>query len=592
MMHQAYLLFIIILVTLALFIWGRWRYDVVALFALIVCAFTGVVPFSQAFAGFSNPAVVTVVCVMVLTQSITQSGVVDYVVKRFTPATSSIVLHIGVLSVMAMVLSAFMNNIGALALMMPIAIRTAIQSNRSPSLVLMPLAFASALGGLITSIGTPPNILIANYRDQITGHAFSMFDFAPVGLVVAVVGVAFISIVGWKLLPQHRKTPSMSDDLFQIGDYVTEVKISKESPLIDQTIADLEGIVEGELLVVGLIRDKHKRLAFRGNFVLREGDIIILQAAHDDLDKALHVGKLELVAGEKMSSDILRSEEIGLLEAAVPFGSRVEGRSARSMRLRSRYHTNLIALAREGKPFKERLHHVRFKPGDVVLLQGDASSLREMAVGLGLLPLAGRGVEVGVKRKAYLPILIFATAILLTAFQIVPVAISFLAAILVMVIFNVIPLRRLYEGIDWSVIVLLGAMIPIGNALQSTGGTTLIANNILVLAGHVSPLVVMALVMIVTMTISDVMNNAATAVIMAPIAVSIANAMHVSIDPFLMAVAVGASCSFLTPIGHQNNTVVLGPGGYKFFDFFRLGLPLEIIVLVVSIPLIAHFWVF
>jgi len=591
-MHQAYLLFVIIIITLALFIWGRWRYDVVALFALIVCAFTGVVPFSQAFAGFSNPAVVTVVCVMVLTQTITRSGVVDYVVKRLTPATSNIVLHIGALSVMAMVLSAFMNNIGALALMMPIAIRTAMQSKRSPSLVLMPLAFASALGGLITSIGTPPNILIANYRDQITGHAFSMFDFAPVGLVVAVLGVAFIATVGWKLLPQQRKAPSMSDDLFQIGDYITEVKITDESPVVGQTVAELEHMVEGELVIVGMIREKRKQLTFRRNLVLHAGDILILQASHEDLDRVLHKGKLELVAGEKMTSDILRSEEIGLLEAVVPFGSKVEGRSAQSMRLRSRYHTNLLAIAREGKPFKERLNHVMIKPGDVVLLQGEASSLREMAVSLGLLPLAGRGVEVGVKRKAYLPILIFGIAILLTALQIVPVAISFLAAILGMVILNVIPLRRLYEGIDWSVVVLLGAMIPIGNALQSTGGTTLIANNILSLAGHVSPMVVMALVMIVTMTVSDVMNNVATAVIMAPIAVSIANAMHVSIDPFLMAVAVGASCSFLTPIGHQNNTVVLGPGGYKFFDYFRLGLPLEIIVLVVSIPLIAHVWAF
>lgn len=590
MINESYTLFAILLVTMGLFIWGRWRYDMVAFLALMVSTLLGIVPFHDTFTGFSNTAVVTVACVMVMTQAVTRSGIIDYAVKRLTPVTTNAILHLSSLTFITAVLSAFMNNIGALALMMPVAIKTALQANRSPSLVLMPLAFGSALGGLCTAIGTPPNILISTYRQQITGHPFTMFDFTPVGTTVAVVAIIFIVLFGWRLIPHSRKKVSSFEDKFHIEDYLAEVKIPEKSPAVGKTTRELERVSEADFLIVGLVRDKRKRLAVQSSETLQAGDILIVEASHDELNKFIQSCKLELVGGEHVSSDILRSEEVAMVEAVVPVGSRVEHRSWAQMRPRARFHMNLLAIARKGKPFKERLTHVRLQAGDVLLVQGESENIRENVVMLGLLPLIERGVEIRKRTSALIPVIIFAGAVILAGFRVLPIQVAFAVAVALLVALNAIPIRKVYESIDWSIIVLLGAMIPIGNALQTTGATDLITNATLSVAGNLSPVFVLGLLLVVTMTLSDIINNTATAVIMAPISVSIAHAMHASPDPFLITVAIGASCSFLTPIGHQNNTLVMGPGGYKFGDYIRLGLPVEIIVIAVALPMIMWVW--
>jgi len=588
-MPSPYILLIILGIMLALFIWGRWRYDIVAFFALLLSVTIGVVPVPEAFSGFSNAAVITVACVMVISDAVTQSGIVDRIIKQITPATQHIILHILVLSLITAFLSAFMNNIGALALMMPVAIRTAINSKRSPSLVLMPLAFASILGGLTTVIGTPPNILISSFRQESLGQSFAMFDFAPVGVVVALCGIAYIALMGWRLIPSKRKSPAQAADKFNIKDYITEIRVPESAPVVDKTVRELENLVEGDFTIIGIVRNKRKKLIVSSSERLLENDVLIVEATHKDLQKLLQAGKLELVGEKEISSEELRSDDIRLAEAVVPPNSRLEGRSSASMRLRNRYSINMLALSRQGRPFKERLNEVKFHGGDVVLMQGDADTMQETIVKLGFLPLIERGVHVE-KRGAYWPVGIFALAIFFVAIGLLHVQIAFAIAVLALVLLNITPIRRVYESIDWSIIILLGAIIPIGSALQATGGTHLIASLFIHLAGELAPIFILGLLLLITMTLSDVMNNAATAVVMAPIAVSIANAMHVSIDPFLMTVAVGASCSFLTPIGHQNNTLVMGPGGYKFFDYFRVGLPLEILVLLVGLPMILYIW--
>lgn len=588
-MLQVYLLAGILLSTIGLLIWGYWRYDIIALLALMTAVLTGVVPFDRAFTGFANPAVITVLCVMVITAAITQSGILEHVIKRITPVTQSQLWHVAILTLFTAMLSAFMNNVGALALMMPVAIQTSIAAKRSPSLVLMPLAFGSVLGGLLTAIGTPPNLLISDYRLQVLGKPFSMFAFTPVGIVAACAGLGFIILFSWRLLPE-RKAPTNADDMFQMQDYITEVKIPPDSPVAGKTLQELEHFVAGDFLIVGLVRGRQKRFAVKADELLQEKDILIVEAGHEELEKLISKGKLTLVTGETITSDILRSDKIALLEAVVPQASRVEGRSSQSMRLRSRHQLNLIAIAREGKPFKNRLNKVLLRAGDVVLLQGAEDTVREDALALGFLPLAERGVQVGLPRKAYMPTVIFAMAILLAALHILPVQISFMVAVLALVLLNIIPARKLYDHIDWPIIVLLGALIPIGGALQSTGATILIGEFIQSLAQYLSPVLLLALLFLITMTLSDVMNNAATAVVMAPIGVTMAQTLHTHIDPFLMTVAVAASCSFLTPISHQNNTLVMGPGGYKFFDYFRLGLPLELFVMIIAVPTIIWVW--
>lgn len=587
-MLQIYILLAILCMTLFLFLWSGWRYDIIALFALMVAVLSGIVPFNQAFTGLANPAVITVACVMVMTSAITQSGILDHIIKRLTPITTHQIWHLATLTIITAIFSAFINNVGALALMMPVAIETSIKSKRSPSLVLMPIAFGSVLGGLVTAIGTPPNLLISAYREQLTGHAFSMFDFAPVGSVTAVIGILFIILLGWRLLPS-RKVPENSEDLFQIQDYITEVVVSENSLVANKPLKDLENLIEGDFLVVGLIRKKRKRLVIPSDEILQVNDILIIEANHNDLEKLIHAGKLELVTGDLILSDVLQSDKIGLMEAVIPQGSRVEGRSSQKIRLKSRHNMNLVAIAREGNPFRKRLNHVNFRAGDVVLLQGSTLSLQEKVVSLGMLPLVERGVQVGLPRKAFLPTFIFLIAIVIASFQIVPVQIAFALAVGCLVIFNIIPARKLYDTIDWPIILLLAAMIPIGESLQTTGTTELIAHAVTFISDGSAPLI-LALIFVITMTLSDLINNAATAVIMAPIAATIAQNMGMSIDPFLMTVAISASCSFLTPISHQNNTLVMGPGGYKFFDYFRMGLPLEILILVTTLPMILWIW--
>jgi di/tricarboxylate transporter len=586
----SYSVFLVLFVTLVLFIWGYWRYDIVALMALMSLVILKAIPYSLAFSGFSNPAVITVACVMVLTHTITRSGILDSMVNHLSRLTKTPILHVGILCLIAAVLSAFMNNVGALALMMPVAIKTALQYKRSPAMVLMPLSFASVLGGLCTSIGTPPNLLISAYRGQVTGQVFQMFDFAPVGLVVASIAILFIALLGWRLLPYDRKVPSQSLDNFQIQDYISEVRITSTSTYIDKPLQELERSIQGDFAILGLIRGKVKRLAISPSEILQDGDILIVEASHEDLEKVVDGGKFVIASNDAISSELLRSKNITLVEAVVPPGSRVEGRSWQRTRIRSRYRINLLAIARQGRAFQKRLNHVNLRAGDVVLCQGDSETIYDSLLTLGFVPLFERHVQVGLPKFVLLPLLIFALSIVVAALGIFPIQIAFSLAVGCLVLLNIIPARTLYKNIDWSIITLLGAMIPVGNALQATGGTELIANLFLSLTGNFPAYVIFGLLLLITMTLSDIMNNAATAVVMAPIAVSIANAMHVNVDPFLMTVAVGASCSFLTPISHQNNTLVMGPGGYKFYDFLRLGLPIEGIVLLIGLPMILWIW--
>lgn len=589
-MLDAYLLFLILALTLAMFIWGYYRYDTVALMSLLALVILGVIPPGQAFSGFSNPAVITVAAVMAITSAITQTGLVEILLGYLMPLFRLPILHIGIICLIAAFLSAFMNNVGALALMMPLAIQSAINAKISPSKVLMPLSFASVLGGMTTKIGTPPNLLVSSFKLQATGSSFAMFDFIPVGISVCMVGLIYITLFGWRYIPERRKPEKSSEDLYQIQDYISEIKIPTGSPVVGMTREKLENLIEGDFSILGMIRKRKKHLVISPDEKLIEGDVLIIEASHEDLNSLLLKGKLELVHGDIISPESLRGEEISTMEAVVTPGSRMDGRSWQRSRIRSNYRINLLAIARSGKSFKNRLNHVNLNIGDVVLVQGHTENLQENIVNLGLVPLAERPINVGFKRRTLLPLLIFLAGIIAASTQLIAISVCFVAVVVAMVVFNIMPMRRVYQSIDWSIVVMLGALIPLGDALKSTGAAELIGQGLLSLAGTDHPAVILALLLFLTMTLSDVMNNAATAVVMSPIAVNLANTMHMNIDAFLMAVAIGASCSFLTPISHQNNTLIMGPGRYKFFDYLVLGIPVEIIVLCTAIPTLIYFW--
>jgi di/tricarboxylate transporter len=583
------------------FVWERWRYDLIALAGLLISTLLGFIPADEAFLGFGHPAVVTVAAVLIISRGLSNTGAVEFFTRYIKGATSSPTLHVVALSSVGGVLSTVMNNVGALALLMPVAIQSSFDAKRSPAVVLMPLAFGTILGGMATLIGTPPNIIIANYRAEITGHPFGMFDFSPVGGVVAVAGIIFVALVGWHLIPLARRSKNAPQDLFHIQEYLTEVKVPLNSKAIGKSLSELEAATEdSDALIIGLIRGEQSIRGAAWREQIQVGDVLVLEAGPQGINKFVSTLGLELT-GTQPKEDLKESEpqkstgtsdEI-LMEAVVPPDrSWLVGRLAGTLKLRSRFGVSLLGVSRQGTPYRGRLKEFRFKAGDVLLLQGDKEQVLDVIGSLGCLPLAERGIQLGKSGQAWLAIGLFGLALIGALTGLVSLPIALMGAALVMVLLTIVSPRDVYHTIDWPVVVLLGAMIPLGRALEQSGATTVLAQFLVDGMAGYSPIVLLGLIMVLTMLLSDIMNNAATAVVMAPFSVAVAQSLQVHSDPFLMSVAIGASCAFLTPIGHQNNLLVMGPGGYRFGDYWRMGLPLEILILAVSLPLLVIFWPF
>lgn len=594
-MGDVWIVFAVLAGALVLFVGGWWRYDIVAMLALLALTIIGVVPAADAFSGFGHPAVITVAAVLVLSRGLINSGVVNPLARTLSSIGDRPFLQVAALTGIVTLCSAFMNNVGALALFMPVAIAMARKSGRSPSMLLMPLAFGSLLGGMITLIGTPPNIIIATFRREATegGDAFRMFDFAPVGIAVALAGVAFIALIGWRLVPR-RQAQASPEELFDISEYLVEVRVPDKSKLIGKSIADLGKMTDGEAIVIGLYRQIRRIAAPSIYERLAAGDVLTIEIDPDSLQALLEQSGFELAGKGKpdeKSGRTVSSDEIKIAEAVISPSSVMLNASAESMRLRSRHGMNLLAVARQGKRLKGPLRRIRFQAGDIVLVQAEASSLHETLSTLGCLPLADRELQLGRPRRIIPALGIFLAALVISAIGWLPVQIAFAAAAaLLMVATKLVSLEGAYRAIDWPVIVLLAAMIPVGAAMETTGGAAMAANSLLRFSEHLSPTMMLIILLLGTMFLSDLINNAAAAVLMAPIAISLAKGLGASADPFLMAVAIGASCAFLTPIGHQSNTIVMGPGGYRFGDYWRLGLPLEIVIAIVSVPMILWVW--
>jgi di/tricarboxylate transporter len=587
---EQWLVSAILLATLVLFVWGKYRHDVVAAIALGLCVLAGLVSAEDAFAGFGHPAVVTVAAVLVISDALRRSGVVDLIVQKILPYTEHPLSHILIMTSVVTVASAFMNNVGALALMLPVALATCSKHQRSPALILMPLAFGSILGGMTTAIGTPPNIIIAMMRAEVSGESFNMFDFSPVGVAIATIGVLFITLLGWRLIPAARLKRSSPEQLFAIDDYLTEVIVTADSGLVGRPVEDIDGLDDSSIEVVGVAHRHGKTLSMRTGQLLNAGDILILQADPSEIQPLLDKNDLELITSADKTFAELTQGDLTLVEGVIKKGSVLEGRDVPFLRRRSGSSLALVGLAREGQQIRRRLRREQFQAGDILLLQGPADDVDEQLSELGMIPLAERNLSLGQPKKIAVALTIFSVAIALGVAKVLPLAIVFFLAVVVYLLLKILPVRNLYDAIDWPVIILLSAMIPVGSALQSTGLTQLLAAQVLSLTDGISVYLVIGLVLVVTMFLSDIINNAATAVIMAPLAYGIAMGLGVSPDPFFMAVAVGASCAFLTPIGHQSNTLVLGPGGYAFGDYWRMGLPLEILIVLLAVPLILLVW--
>jgi di/tricarboxylate transporter len=596
-MSQDQLLILAILgTTIGIFLWGRWRHDVVALACLLACVFTGLVPGADAFVGFGHPAVITVGCVLVLSWGLQSTGAVDVLAQKVLPASSGPMVTIAALTGLGAVLSAFMNNVGAMALLMPLALQIAKRLNLPPGKILMPLSFGTILGGMTTLIGTPPNLIVASFREQTGTASFSMFDFSPVGLAIASAGIIFVTLLGWRIVPAREQK---GIEGFDSGTYLTEARVTETSKAAGQTISKVEGVLEQvDAQIIAMVRNDFRVSAPNSRRLLRPGDILVIEAEPESLVSTLSSLGLVLEeetttskeneASEEQQKD--QSGETVLRELVIMTNSMLIGRTARAVKLRTRFNINLLAISRHGNRTIKRIRNTALKAGDVLLLQGSPGSLAGFASELNCLPLATRSLRIPNTNKALTAVVVMSLAIASAAFGLTSAAVAFAAGVLLYVLLGIIPLRRVYEAIDWPVIVLLAALIPVAIAMETTGTADLLARSLLDNIAQGRPVIALLLILVITMTLSDFMNNAATAAVMCPIAISTAGQLGSNVDTFLMAVAIGASCAFLTPIGHQNNTLILGPGGFKFSDYWKLGLPMEIIVVAVGLPVLLIVW--
>lgn len=641
--------------TVILFLWGRWRHDMVAMASLLICVVLGLVPTDAAFVGFGHPAVITVACILILSSALQQSGAVATLTRTVLPQSTGPFVTLAALSLLAALLSAFMNNVGALALLMPVALQIANKQGLPPGKILMPLAFGSILGGMTTLIGTPPNLIVSGFRAEATGSGFSMFDYSPVGLAIAASGLAFVILLGRFLVPTRERAGAEG---FETGSYLTEARITEGSKSVGMLLRDLNNELEkSDAQVIGLIRHERRIPAPSPYRELHQNDILLIEAEPESLASALSALDLTLEAewrsaeaerkareaqkeaqkeaenearknaetetakaqkaataetairpGKSGNGDdkegneddgnaparsrekALQSDEVSLIEVVVLPNAAFIGRSAADIAIRSRFGINLLALSRQGQRSMSRLRTMKIQAGDVLLMQGSPAAISEFGNRMGCAPLAERALHLTDKSRALKASIIMAIAILLAAFGILPAAISFALGVLASLLFSVVSPRTLYDAVDWPVVVLLAALIPVANAMESTGSADLIARFLLETIAQGNAVIALGLILVVTMTLSDFMNNAATAAVMCPIAIGSAAQLDTNPDAFLMAVAIGASCAFLTPIGHQNNTLILGPGGFRFGDYWKLGLPIEIIVVTVGVPMLLWVW--
>jgi di/tricarboxylate transporter len=606
------LIFAILAATMGLFLWGRFRHDVVALAALMAGVIAGLVPTEVAFAGFGHPAVITVACVLVLSRGLQNTGAVDWLARTMLPRDAGRLISMLALMGLGAALSGFMNNVGAMALLMPIAVQLSDRLDLTQGQVLMPLAFGTILGGTTTLIGTPPNLIVSGFRAEAGLGHFAIFDFAPIGVALAVAGVVFVVFVGWRLVPART---SAAGDGFNTGAYFTELRVPDDSKAVGLTLRAFEREIEdSEAQIVGLVRNEVRMTAPHGGRRIRADDILVLEADVEALSEALSVFGIELEdlktadlkkdtntfsSGEAQGSDgkdkdedskPKPADEIVLRELAVLPGSTIVGRSAQDLQLRTRYGINLLAVSRARHPPRSRLRTLDLKSGDLLMVQGAADAVTGFVNDTGCVPLGERELRIPDKRMAIIAGAIMVGAIATVTFGLLPAAVAFALGVLASMVLRTVPPRQVYTAIDWPVIVLLAALIPVAGAMQSTGAADLLARFLVDTIAQGNPIAALTVVLITTMFLSDVMNNAATAAVLCPIALGISATLGVNPDTFLMAVAIGASCAFLTPIGHQNNTLILGPGGFRFGDFWRLGLPLEVLVVAISVPLLLVVW--
>ncbi|HEY1507116.1 MAG TPA: SLC13 family permease [Stellaceae bacterium] len=573
---------------LVLFIWDRLRFDIIALLALLAAVACGIVPANKAFSGFSNSLLPLIAAALVVSSAVGKSGLIEQIVHLMRPILQRRNLQVGALTGAVAILSAIVKNIGALAIFLPIAVQVARRNQRPVGEFLMPMSFGSLAGGMMTLIGTSPNIIASSLRQELLGQPYRMFDFVPVGLGITLVAIAFLSF-GWRLLPIRNKGQD-PDAPFQVEDYLSELRVPEKSALVGKTVGEIEETSDGSITVTAIIREGRRRYTPARHWRIFADDILMVESNPQDLQSLVQTAGVALVGPEEAATDRTGAADTIVVEAVIMAESPMIGRTGVDLRLRGGYGVSLVAISRAGRRTTTRLAHTPFTTGDVIALQGPADGMNETLASLGCLPLAERNLQLGRSRKLVVTSLILLGCVAASATEIMPPELAFTAGAVLCVLCGILSLREAYNAIDWPILILLGSLIPVGEAIRSTGTTDLIAGWISHASATLPIPATLAMLLVITMLLTPLVHHAAAVIVMGPVAIAIAKQLGINGDPLLIAVAVGASCDFLSPIGHQCNTLVMGPGGYRFGDYWHLGLPLSILVVLLGTPLILAVW--
>ena len=583
------LLILIFVFLFGFLLWGKLRYDLVAFTSLVTGVLVGVVPYENAFDGFGHPATIIVALVLIVSKGLINSGAIYFIGQKISQFGKSIWKHISVIGLIGAILSAFINNVAALALLMPIDINKARNSNWTPKATLMPLSFATILGGMATLIGTPPNIIISGIRHEYSGETFKMFDFLPVGGITALTGLIFISFIGWRLIPKSSSSEDAGKELIEIATYVSNLVVTKNSSVVNKKLFEIYSEAEKfDVAILGVVRKDIRIDKGSKNIELQVNDQLLIDATPEELDEFRSLLKLDFPFNK--NKILAESENFIPCEVAVTEESRLVGRTASKVGLGWRKSTILLGISRKGRPIKRQTRKTVIRAGDILLLLIPKETYTDVINWLNCLPLADRGLNITNTNKMKIALLVFFFGLILTSIGIVKLPIILGVVVIIYCLLKIIPIRQVYKSVEWPVIVLLASIIPLGAALETNGTTSLIVDALTNFCIGLEPWLIISLLMILTMTLSDMLNNTATTIVIAPIGIKLAENLHMNPDTFLMAIAIAASCAFLTPIGHKNNTIILGPGGYSFADYWRVGLPLECLILAVSVPTLLFFW--
>ena len=589
MVFEQILLVAIFFLLFSLLLWGKFRYDLVAFSVLIISVAIGVVPYKNAFDGFAHPATIIVALVLIVSKGLINSGAIFFIGQKISTFGKSLWGHISIIGFIGAILSAFMNNVAALALLMPIDINKARASNWTPRKTLMPLSFATILGGMATLIGTPPNIIISSIRYEHTGEPFKMFDFFPVGGITAIIGLIFIGLIGWRFIPRSSENDDAGKELIEVASYVSNLVVSKGSLILGKDLYEIyEEAEKCDAAVLGVIRDGTRIDKGSRNLKLKENDQLIIDATPESLDELRSIQKLEFPF--KKDRILAESDEYFPIEVVVTDASRLLNTSALKVGLAWRKATVLLGISRKGRPIRKQIRRTIIREGDMLLILVPKENYNEVINWIGCLPLAERGLNITDTRKMTIALGIFFVGLAVASLGLLKLPIVLGLVIILYSLTRIVPAREVYSSVEWPVIILLASVIPLGAALESNGTTELIVKVLTKYALTMEPWLIIAILMIVTMTLSDILNNTATTLVIAPISIQLAQTLNLNTDTFLMAVAISASCAFLTPIGHKNNTIILGPGGYRFGDYWRMGILLEVLIISTSIPLLLLFW--